>query len=327
MREYSVALCTYNGAEYIGEQLESIINQTVTPSQIVISDDGSNDDTISIAEKILSLSNIDYLIVHNKGKHGVTPNFQNAFSYCTKSIIFCSDQDDVWVENKAEKMLLTYDQNPQAKVVFSNGELVDRNLNYLGCNVWTSVGITGKRIKEGDWFHYLIKNCLITGAAMSFKKELLEDVDEIPCEWLHDGWLAWAAVSRGGLVPCNDTLFLYRQHGNNEVGMRPSSDIGGQIWGYLRNFKKIKQLRRIRYNRYLSLSRVYLNKFSLVQQIEIKECINFWYDMIESEQLNIVGAFKCYFLHFLKGNYTKYYTGLSGFIRDLCIRICNPYQK
>lgn len=325
MQEYSVALCTYNGAKYIGEQLKSIIEQTVTPSQIIISDDGSKDETLLISENILSQSGINYLIVHNSIKHGVTSNFQNAFSYCTSPIIFCSDQDDVWIQNKAEKMLQKYENHPNAMVVFSDGELVDEKLNMLGCNIWRSVGITPKRIKEGDWFHYLIKNCLVTGAAMSFKKELLEDVDEIPIEWLHDGWLTWAAVSHNGLVPCNEKLFYYRQHGKNEVGMKPHSDIWGRIRGYLRNFKKVSDMRRIRYNRYASLFRVYSGKFDIEQQNEIQECITFWNDMIKSEKFTKLKALRCYCHHYFKGNYRRFYTGFNGFIRDVLMLISEKY--
>lgn len=322
MQEYSVALCTYNGAKYLGEQLNSIIQQTVKPSQIVISDDGSKDNSLLLAEDILSSSGINYLIVHNTVKHGVTSNFQNAFSYCISPIIFCSDQDDVWAKNKAEKMLETYEAHPEAMVVFSDGELVDANLNLLGCNVWRAVGITNERINEGDWFHYLLKTCLITGAGMSFKRILLNDVNEIPVEWLHDGWLAWAAVSHNGLVPCTEKLFYYRQHGNNEVGMGPVYDIKGRIKGWFKKMDVIKKMRRIRYDRYLSLYNTYHQKFNKYQQKEILDCVYFWEKMIKSEDKSGIVAFGTYWNQLFAGNYSKFYNGFKGFVRDvllLCI--------
>lgn len=327
MQEYSVALCTYNGAKYIGEQLNSIIQQTVKPAQIVISDDGSKDNTLIIAENILSNSGLDYLIVHNTVKHGVTSNFQNAFSYCTSPIIFCSDQDDVWMKHKAERMLLEYEKHPEAMLVFSDGELVDEHLNLLGCNVWKSVGITYKRIKEGDWFHYLIKNCLITGAAMSFNKELLNDVNEIPVEWLHDGWLAWLAVIHNALIPCNERLFYYRQHGNNEVGMRPLNDFWGRIKGWIKNFDDVQNTRRIRHNRYKSLYDICKEKFNTMQHKEVNECIEFWDEMISSESMNRYDAFKIYSCNFIRGNYSKFYTGFLGYVRDVLMIFDAKYFK
>ena len=319
MQAYSVALCTYNGAKYISEQLESIIKQTIPPSQIVISDDGSKDNTIEIVDTILQSSGIRYQIVHNTTKHGVTSNFQNAFSYCTSPIIFCSDQDDVWVNNKAEKMLHTYEAHPEAQVVFSDGELVDSNLNLLGCTVWRAVGITSKRINEGDWFHYLLKTCLVTGAAMSFKKHLLNDVEEIPVEWLHDGWLTWAAVTHNGLVPCNERLFYYRQHGNNEVGMAPVYDIKGRIKGWFKKIDAIKEMRRIRYNRYLSLYNTYRHKFTETQQKEIKKCVSFWGVMIKSEEKSSIKSLFTYCNYLFNGSYSMYYNGFKGFIRDVLL--------
>ena len=319
MQKYSVALCTYNGAKYIKEQLDSIVNQTIKPAQIIVSDDGSKDETLDIAEKVLSESNIEYIIVHNKENRGVTHNFQNAFSYCANSIIFCSDQDDVWVPQKAEKMLLVYEKHPEAMLVFSDGELVDGDLNLLGCNIWKAIGITPEKISEGDWFHYLMKTCLITGAAMSFKRELLNDVDEIPEEWLHDGWLAFAAVTRKGLVPCNERLFLYRQHGNNEVGMGAVYDLGSRIKGWIKHFADVKQTRRIRYNRYSSLYRVFGMRYDKTQQKEIQACLSFWEDMIQSELMSTGEALQIYIKHYLKGNYSLFYNGFKGFVRDVLI--------
>lgn len=325
MQKYSVALCTYNGAKYIGEQLNSIIKQTVAPSQIVISDDGSKDETLTIVENILCLNSIEYSIVHNTVKHGVTSNFQNAFSFCSNPIIFCSDQDDVWKEDKAEKMLKEYDNHPEAMVVFSDGELVNSELNHLGCNVWKAVGITPERINKGDWFHYLIKNCLITGAAMSFKKELLEDVDLIPTEWLHDGWLAWVAVSHNGLVPCNEKLFYYRQHVNNEIGMKPVYNICGRLKGYFKNFDDVKNTRRIRYKRYSTLYSVYGKNFIKSQQEEIQKCISFWEDMIKSETCSKSKALRSYIRHYLIGDYAKFYNSFYGFVRDVLIIFMKKY--
>lgn len=319
MQKYSVALCTYNGSPYVRKQLESIINQTVKPSQIIISDDGSTDNTIDIVKQILEETSIDYSIVYNVSSHGVSQNFRNAFSYCVNPIIFCSDQDDVWDEKKAEIMLRKYDDNPKAMLVFSDGFLVDKNLNSLGGSVWDSVGITNKRLIEGDWFHYLIKNCLITGAAMSFKKELINDMVLIPKEWLHDGWLTWVALSRNGLIPCNSKLFYYRQHNNNVIGMQPKTNYFGRIIGWRKNFSDVKNTRRIRHDRYLSLLKILGDKFNSKQRKEIKNCIFFWQDMIESESMSIIKSFFIYTKHLANGNYSNYYNGFRGYLRDVIL--------
>ena len=317
MEKYSVALCTYNGAKYILEQLDSIVRQTVPPTQIVISDDGSIDGTLEKADKFLSDKKINYILCTNKNNHGVTSNFMNAMKACTEDIIFTSDQDDYWMPNKAEKMLRAYEDNPTALVVFSNGELVDINMNLLNCDIWKAVGITPQRCKEGNWFHYLLKNCLVTGACMSLRRELLNDVDEIPKEWLHDGWLTWAAVIHNGLVPLSEKLIKYRQHGNNVVGMKPVYAFFDRFKGWLANFDEIIEHRVIRYKRYLALQEKWGSRFSKMQQRELADCIYFWKQLVElNDKAAIKRPFIILSLYFC-GYYNRFFVGIRGCVRDL----------
>ena len=176
MKQYSVALCTYNGEKYIAEQLNSIIGQTVIPQEIIISDDGSTDSTLQLVDEILRKSCIKYKVVRNYKKRGVSGNFANAIGLCSSEIVFTSDQDDVWIKNKAEEMLKKFDNN-NVWLVFSDGELVDSALKPLGCSMWSSVDLTSNMLNKKDWFAYLLNRCLVTGAAMAFRKELLEQSD------------------------------------------------------------------------------------------------------------------------------------------------------
>ena len=87
----SVVIATYNGSRFITEQLESIIHQTVLPSEIVISDDGSTDSTIeliqSFRERIKDLP-IQVKLIKNDSDHGVLGNFQNAAIHANGDYIF-----------------------------------------------------------------------------------------------------------------------------------------------------------------------------------------------------------------------------------------------
>lgn len=316
---YSVALCTYNGSKYVGEQLTSILGQTIKPSQIVISDDGSTDNTKEIVESILGPSMIDYIVVDNKPPHGVTSNFQNAIRLCTEPIIFTSDQDDVWLPKKAEKLLEVLEKNDRALLVVSNGELVDEDLNSLECSVWTSLGITDNIVNSGNLFHVLLRKCIVTGAAMAFRKELFDDVVSIPKEWLHDGWLAWLAVSKNGMVLCNEKLFYYRQHTDNVVGMIPYNSFYGHFQHYLENFNKMEMWREIRYKRYESLYNELSDCFSDTQKADILECTEFWKELYKMKDKSIVNRLKTIFRLYKQGLYHKYYTGKKGLIRDVVL--------
>lgn len=317
---YSVALCTYNGGKYISEQIKSILNQTYPPTEIIISDDGSIDNTLNVAKNLLSNSSVDFKIIKNTGKHGVTENFCNAISKCTESIIFTSDQDDIWINNKAEKILRIFEDN-KALLVFTNGELVDQNLNLLNCDMWKSVGITSEMLERNKWFEYLLNRCIVTGAAMAFKRELFTENEEIPSCWLHDGWLAWKAVARNGLIPCKDKLLLYRQHGNNVVGMSSATSLT-RLKNYFNNFKIIRATHIERYKRYTVLKNKMGYMFSDQQQEELSSCIAFWEDLVECDKCKKkITRISIIRKHMKNGDFEKYFNGKRGAIRELLLAL------
>ena len=84
----SVALCTYNGEIYLREQLESILEQTLPPDEIIICDDGSTDATIKILEEFRRKSFTSVKVYCNKENLGVSKNFEKAISLCSGDIIF-----------------------------------------------------------------------------------------------------------------------------------------------------------------------------------------------------------------------------------------------
>lgn len=98
----SVCMATYNGQKYIEEQLRSILQQISDEDEIIISDDGSKDETLSI---ISTIDDSRIKIYVNDGTHGFTHNFENALSKSNGDIIFLSDQDDIWTENKVQTVL------------------------------------------------------------------------------------------------------------------------------------------------------------------------------------------------------------------------------
>ncbi len=319
MRKYSVALCTYNGRKYVIEQLHSIINQSIKPTQIVVSDDGSTDGTVDIVKEYLSDKGINHIVTCNQLQRGVSNNFLNAMKLCTEDIIFTSDQDDYWMPQKAEVILQIFKNNPNGKLVFSNGELTDDKLNPIGHDIWSSIGITEKKCSEGKWHEYLLKSPLITGATMSFRKSLLQDIHQIPQEWLHDGWLAWAAVIQNGLIPCNEKLIKYRQHESNVVGLRPKNFIKRLMeWRGIDKMQIINN-RRIKYYRYLHVQEKWGDQMDECQRKELDNCVSFWEKLHYLKNNNAIKRPAIVLNLFFKGYYKKYHAGIKPFIRDLII--------
>ena len=98
----SICMATYNGEKYIKEQIDSILPQLSKNDEIIISDDSSTDDTLSI---IRSFNDHRIKIFSGCNFHSPISNFENALKYAKGDYIFLSDQDDVWLENKVERMM------------------------------------------------------------------------------------------------------------------------------------------------------------------------------------------------------------------------------
>ncbi len=215
----SVCICSYNGENYIAEQLNSIVNQTLKVDEIILSDDKSTDKTIEIAENILKNSGIDYKILINEKNQGVTKNFENSCSHATGDIIFFSDQDDIWMVNKVERICNEFAHNENAQLVFSNAELFDENGVYKDTS-WDRFGFKiNDSIFKKSQLTYILGRWFVTGATMAAKKSLVNDCLPFNDKFLHDHILSFVACCHNAVFPVNEKLIKYRQHSNQVVGI------------------------------------------------------------------------------------------------------------
>jgi len=220
---YEVILATYNGERYVREQVESILAQSVKPSRIIIRDDGSTDDTLTVLQALKAESQIDIDIIHDGLNLGYIKNFEKLTEYVTADFVFFSDQDDIWVENKAETLLAVFSNQSHANVVFSDAWLINNTMERLG-TLWQHVNFTPA---NGDIrLDKILINNVVTGATMAVRKGFLDTVMPFPAKIPHDYWLASNACALGSLVPVEDKLILYRQHENNQIGAKKSTFAG-----------------------------------------------------------------------------------------------------
>lgn len=240
----SVALCTYNGEKFIEEQLNSILNQTIKPDEIVLCDDISKDRTIEIARRVLDNSGVDYKIIVNETNQGVVKNFSNAISNCTGDIVFTSDQDDVWMTDKVEKMISYFKEHPNCKLLFSNSWVTDGSLNPI-TDLWTSIKFTPDKQKfifNKEPYKLLFAANYVTGAVMAVDREFAVKSLPVPevKNCLHDAWFALVAPVYGEIGCIDEKLINYRQHGNNVAGVRTDRSIKARI-GYFKADAKLKE--------------------------------------------------------------------------------------
>ena len=118
----SVCMATYNGEKYLKDQLDSILKQIQSSDEVIISDDGSNDSTRYIIEKFQKEYKNIYLV--DGPKRGVQKNFENALKHARGDILFLSDQDDIWMDGKVERVLKEF-ENSKTLCVVHDAEIVD----------------------------------------------------------------------------------------------------------------------------------------------------------------------------------------------------------
>jgi hypothetical protein len=219
----SVAMCTYNGAEFLPAQLESIIAQSRPPDEIVICDDGSTDDSEPLIKRFVAGSSSPVITRFNKQNLGSRKNFEQAISLCTGDFIALSDQDDVWREDKLQMIESAFQKNQNAGLVFSNAEIVDENLRYLDRRMWNEVGFDldkRKLVEQGRALDVLITGWTVTGATMAFRSEYRNLSLPIPTDiqMIHDGWIALTIAAVSDVVAIDEPLIKYRQHERQQIG-------------------------------------------------------------------------------------------------------------
>lgn len=199
----SVCMATYNGANYVKEQLESILFQLGDDDEIVISDDGSSDNTLAIIE---NLNDPRIFIVNNSGMKGVVSNFNNALSYAKGDYIFLSDQDDIWLKDRVSRTLYflkDYD------LVVSNCSVINQN----------EVKIIDSYFDVANSRKGFIKNIISSsylGCGLAFNRDVFNYCMPIPLNLMmyHDWWIGVIADLKFMVFFDSKPTFLYRRHQN-----------------------------------------------------------------------------------------------------------------
>jgi glycosyltransferase involved in cell wall biosynthesis len=202
----SVALCTYNGAAYLREQLDTILQQTYSNIEVIAVDDGSTDDTLQILQEYIEKDNRIHLH-RNETNLGFNLNFQKAIGLCSGEWIAIADQDDVWDTHKIEKMLQQWNGKSAllhcASKKFASATEINHSLKpaTLGFDGITLAPLAAKNTVEGHTilFHHSLK-----AKAQPFPNSLF-----------YDWWLGAVAAVNGGVQWINEILVWRRIHENN----------------------------------------------------------------------------------------------------------------
>jgi len=211
----AVLMATYNGAQYLNEQIDSILNQSLPPTTIIVSDDGSDDGTITILEKYAAVEKIKF--IKNDTRRGVVGNFINCLHQLPAGYYFAlSDQDDIWHPSKLEESfhaLQKIEHKDQPCMVYSDLCLIDAQKNIINRSFRNELG------------HHKYKHCLETllfgnfvlGCTTLCNYSLKDYIIGMPIHpsFNHDAWMALVSYTFDQTYSIDKALVDYRQHSSN----------------------------------------------------------------------------------------------------------------
>jgi glycosyltransferase involved in cell wall biosynthesis len=218
----SVALCTYNGGRFLKEQLDSILNQTLKVDEIIVCDDISTDNTLTILEEYSNKSPNLFKIYKNEKNLRSVKNFEKAISLCRGDVIFLSDQDDIWIPKKVEYYVQYFNENNEIKVLASNGFCIDENsIIHEKYSVWDVPSFLLENNIKFDYYSLIsyVSN-IATGASIAIRKEMVARILPFPIipNFHHDEWIAIISSKENSFELLNGKYFYYRTHLNQQVG-------------------------------------------------------------------------------------------------------------
>lgn len=220
---FSVAMCVYNGARFLQEQLASIAAQTQLPFELIVCDDLSTDDSVAIARKFGASVPFPVRIHVNEHNLGLVKNFERAISLCSGDIIALADQDDLWMPEKISRMDREFTLAPDIGLCFSDAVLIDEDSQPTGQTLWQALKVPReelKRLEKGFDVGDLLSGSIVTGATIAFRQRFCDLVLPIPHDLaiIHDAWIALLIAAVARVLPIDEPLIRYRQHPGQEVG-------------------------------------------------------------------------------------------------------------
>ena len=221
----AILLGTYNGVRFVGEQLRSIQDQTVSSWTLLVRDDGSQDGTLEVVAEAARRDERIRFLRDTRGRLGAIGNFGELMRIAHAegaSYVFFSDQDDVWASNKIADQM-TYLMGMESRhgqktpiLAYSDLEVVSEQLERIHPSF---MGYQGLNHESRDPLRVLLTQNFVTGCASAINRPLLELATPLPADVImHDWWLALCAAACGEVGYLNSSLLLYRQHKSNQLG-------------------------------------------------------------------------------------------------------------
>ena len=217
----SVAMCTYNGAPWLVQQLQSLVNQERRPDELVVCDDQSDDQTFDILQQFTANAPFEVRLFRNPQRLGFRGNFGTAIGRCRCDVIHPADQDDLWLPHKIRVLNEAIEQDVGTLLAGGMSLTCDDQLNSKGFMLMEANHYPARFLRDlqaGRCLTTMIRQPLFAGHAMAFRATLRPVILPLPDHWLHDTWIQTVASCCGCVRALEDVVVHYRQHDRNVSG-------------------------------------------------------------------------------------------------------------
>lgn len=322
----SIAMATYNGSKYLREQLDSLAAQTLPPCELVVTDDGSTDDTLEILDVFVRRAPFPVHIHRNEQRLGYRDNFLKAARLCSGDLIAFCDQDDYWLPEKLKTV---------SKEFITKNILLAVHDFYLA-----TANLEKTRYVKSPSANTPFSGEL--GFAMVFRRELsLPDKISLPMAYSigdnpypinHDQWIVFLASSLGRCANIHSPLVCYRQHANNTLGY-------GKKQHFHELIPHLIEVKPLRYKELSSRAQAMADTIRHIVSITnfpdswkvraLKSAIkweklaelNLYRYEINKDNSSFVDRNKYFFAALLQHGYSKKYLGYKALLKDAFVSV------
>jgi len=224
----SVVLATFNGAQFLEEQLESLVQQTQLPDELIAVDDASTDGTQEILQEFARRAPFPVELVLQEYRVGTSPNFEEGIVRSSGEIIAICDQDDRWRPDKIAVMASRMAREPDVLMAFSDAVLIDAEGKRIGGSRWRVSGFSPRvwRTMELDPFGPMLGRQVVSGCTAAFRRELVPAILPMPAglhpalgDIMYDRWISLVAAALGPVMTIPERLIEYRIHPAQQIGI------------------------------------------------------------------------------------------------------------
>jgi glycosyltransferase involved in cell wall biosynthesis len=224
-----ILLATHDGERFLGAQVESVLRQTSTDWSLIIRDDCSRDGTVDIARRYAA-AHPDRIRVDERAtpSGSAKASFLELLADSTAPYVMFCDQDDVWLDDKVEVTLAAM-QDLERRHGAQTPLLVHTDLTVTDADLAVtapSMAAAQQLAVHDTRLPRVLTQNVVTGCTVMANRALVDLVrPPFDAVAMHDWWLATIATALGAVGYVDRPTVLYRQHGDNTVGARPSRSL------------------------------------------------------------------------------------------------------